>query len=84
MERKYNGKTGLFFQLAKVFAFAFCAMLLLGKTVSAQEITAVDFNGDLIGKVIPDGNVVSFDNRLIGNVTADSLIVNFEDRKSVV
>lgn len=45
---------------------------------SAQEITAIDFNGDLIGKVIPDGKVVSFENQLIGNITADSLIVNFE------
>lgn len=43
---------------------------------SAQEITAIDFNGDLIGKVIPDGKVVSFDNQLIGNITADSLIVD--------
>ena len=48
------------------------------KTVSAAEITAIDFNGDLIGKVIPDGKVVSYENELIGNVTADSLIVNFE------
>ncbi len=43
---------------------------------TAQEITAIDFNGDLIGKVIPDGKVVSFENQLIGNITADSLIVN--------
>ncbi len=42
----------------------------------AQEITAIDFNGEPIGKVIPDGKVVGFDNRLLGNVTADSLIVN--------
>lgn len=44
----------------------------------AQEITAIDFNGDLIGKVIPDGKVVNFDNQLIGNINADSLIVGFE------
>lgn len=43
---------------------------------SAQEITAIDFNGDLLGKVIPDGKVVSFDNELIGNVNADSFIIN--------
>ncbi len=42
----------------------------------AQEITAINFNGDLIGKVIPDGTVVSFDNEVIGNITADSFIVN--------
>lgn len=54
-------------------------MLLLNlSAAAAQEITAVDFNGDLIGKVIPDGKVVSFDNQLIGNVTADSLITDFD------
>lgn len=42
----------------------------------AQEITAINFNGDLIGKVIPDGSVVSFDNEIIGNITADSLLVD--------
>lgn len=63
---------------AKVIAFAFCCFCFCVRTVAAQEITAIDFNGDLLGKVIPDGNVVSFDNRLIGNVTADSLIVNFD------
>ena len=34
--------------------------------IAAQEITAIDFNGDLLGKVIPDGKVVSYDNELIG------------------
>ena len=53
-------------------------MLLFCFNAQAQEITAVDFNGDLIGKVIPDGKVVSFDNQLIGNVTADSLILDFD------
>lgn len=63
---------------AKVIAYTFCCFCLCVKAAAAQEITAIDFNGDLLGKVIPDGNVVSFDNRLIGNVTADSLIVNFD------
>ena len=44
------------------------------KALQAAEITAIDFNGDLIGKVIPNGQVVSYDNQLIGNITADSLI----------
>lgn len=58
---------------------AVCYGLFIGiATASAQEITAIDFNGDLIGKVIPDGKVVSFENQLIGNITADSLIVNFD------
>ena len=53
-------------------------MLFFAAPAAAIEITAIDFNGDLIGKVIPDGKVVSLDNQLIGNVTADSLIVNFD------
>ena len=48
----------------------------LSKIAVAQEITAINFNGEPLGKVIPDGKVVSFDNRLLGNVTADSLIVD--------
>ncbi len=54
--------------------------VLTSTQVFAQEITAIDFNGDLLGKVIPDGKVVGFDNQLIGNVTADSLIVNFDGK----
>ena len=49
--------------------------LVVAFSAHAQEITAIDFNGSPIGKVIPDGKVVSFDNKLLGNVTADSLIV---------
>ncbi len=56
--------------------FAIAATFSCANTLWAQEITAIDFNGALIGKVIPDGKVVSFDNKLIGNITADSLIVN--------
>ena len=58
-----------------------CAMIIsatLPVLASAQEITAIDFNGDLIGKVIPDGSVIGFKNDYIGNITADSLIVNAE------
>lgn len=78
MKLDFNKLVRYSLQLAKVLTFAFCGMILLARIALAQEITAIDFNGDLIGKVIPDGNVVSFDNRLIGNVTADSLIVNFD------
>lgn len=69
-----NGKLSSFLTAAAIF----CGMLSGISAASAQEITAIDFNGDLIGKVIPDGKVVSFENQLIGNITADSLIVNFD------
>lgn len=61
-----------------VRTLAFFSVLFFAAPAVAIEITAIDFNGDLIGKVIPDGKVVSLDNQLIGNVTADSLIVNFD------
>lgn len=64
--------------LSKPLAWTMLFMFMLVKPAFAIEITAIDFNGDLIGKVIPDGKVVSFDNQLVGNVTADSLIVNFD------
>lgn len=66
-------------KIGRIFNWFGCAVLMLrAVSVQAQEITAIDFNGDLIGKVIPDGKVVSFENQLIGNITADSLIVDFD------
>ena len=44
--------------------------------VIAADMSALDFQGDLIGKVIPDGSVINFDNELIGRITADGLVVN--------
>ncbi len=60
----------------RFFALSLGLLFLATGTARAAEITAIDFNGDLIGKVIPDGTVVSFDNEVIGNVTADSFIVD--------
>lgn len=65
-----------FNQLLKAFLINLIILTAVAKPLFAQEITAIDFNGDLIGKVIPDGTVISFDNEVIGNVTADSFIVN--------
>lgn len=50
--------------------------LILASSVSAQEITAINFNGDIIGKVIPDGKVISSENKILGSVTADSLVLD--------
>jgi YD repeat-containing protein len=60
-----------FIKAGLIAAYCFCCSL-----AQAQEITAINFNGAALGKVIPDGKVVSFDNRLLGKVTADSLIIN--------
>lgn len=73
-----NKINSLFYNLSRKVALTAVLVLLSLKPAFSQEITAIDFNGDLIGKVIPDGKVVSFDNQLIGNINADSLIVNFD------
>lgn len=51
----------------------------LALNVYAADISAIDFNGNLLGKVIPDGSVVSFDNELIGHITADGYAINEEN-----
>ena len=67
-------------QTAKGAAFAFSCLCFGLQNAQAQEITAIDFNGEVLGKVIPDGKVVGFDNRLIGNINADSMIINFDGK----
>ena len=57
------------FKITKFFSVVAIALFSCIGNVGAQEITAIDFNGDLIGKVIPDGKVVSFENQLVGNIS---------------
>ncbi len=54
----------------------------LSTKVWAADISALNFNGDLIGKVIPDGAVVNFNNELIGHITADGLV--YDDRNDII
>ena len=56
-------------------SIVFGLMFVVGN-VCAQEITAINFNGEPVGKVIPDGKVVGFENNLLGSVTADSLLID--------
>jgi len=65
---------------SRSIAFVCATLLAIITEASALEITAINFYGELIGKVIPDGKVVGFDNSLIGNVTADSLILNSDGK----
>ena len=67
-------------RIFKAFLVLITTTVVTAKYVYANEITAIDFNGAVIGNVIPDGSVVGLDNRIIGNVTADSFIVNPEGR----
>lgn len=73
------GGTNVFGILSKVKTF--CKFFVFGamfvaSSVYANEITAIDFNGNIIGKVIPDGSVIGMQNNIIGKVTADSFIVD--------
>ncbi len=67
-------------KITKYFGVVSVFVAVLISNVYAQEITAINFNGDILGKVIPDGKVVGFENQLVGHVTADSLIVNFDGK----
>ncbi len=50
--------------------------ILLPFSVCAAEITAIDFDGNIIGQVISTGMVINADGQNIGTITADSLILN--------
>ena len=56
--------------------FLALGILFSCETAQAADISALDFNGDLLGKVIPDGSVINFDNELIGHITADGFVLN--------
>lgn len=60
-------------------AVFFSLGILIPHRVRAAEITAVDFNGNIIGQVISTGMVINPDGENIGSVTADSLILDGKD-----
>ena len=62
----------------KCFYVIFGCLFFASFTAEAQDITAVDFSGEQIGKVIPDGTAINFNNEIIGQLTADGFIVNFK------
>ena len=74
--RRIGGINVLKLRAFKYFSVVFFASFCIGATASAQDITAIDFTGRIIGKVIPDGTAVNTDNEIIGQLTADSLILN--------
>ena len=57
-------------------SFVFLFVVFYSITASASDISALNFNGDLIGKVIPDGTVVNQDNEVIGRMNADGLVLD--------
>lgn len=60
--------------IVKIILFS-CAMFYTFAAF-AVEITAIDFNGSVIGQVISTGLVIDANGAKIGSITADSLIIN--------
>ncbi len=60
----------------KLVVFALFLFGLKSNLAQAVEITAVDFNGNVMGQVISTGMVINADGENIGYITADSLIVD--------
>lgn len=57
-------------------------LIIISLKAIAADISALNFNGDLIGKVIPDGTVVNENNEVIGYMTADGLI--YDNQKELI
>ena len=60
----------------KQIALALAVSLLGSISAYAADMSALDYNGDLLGKVIPDGSVINAQNELIGHITADGTVVD--------
>lgn len=71
-------KSKLFCKIYKLTALLTINVFMI-YSASAQDITAINFNGDILGKVIPDGKVISSENKVLGSVNADSLVVDKKD-----
>ncbi|HCU58994.1 MAG TPA: hypothetical protein DIC64_03335, partial [Alphaproteobacteria bacterium] len=63
-------------KIFKCLKISFVLLVLTTTFARAQDITAVDFKGEVIGKVIPDGTAINFNNEIIGQLTADGFLVN--------
>ncbi len=51
-------------------------IVTISLNANAADISALDFNGNMLGKVIPDGSIINFDNELIGHITADGFAID--------
>lgn len=60
----------------KIFILSLGVCLITARGAVAAEITAIDFNGNVIGQVISTGMVINANGENIGYITADSLIMN--------
>ena len=60
----------------KLIALILGSVLLNMRYSAAAEITAIDFNGKVLGQVISSGMVINSEGNNIGYITADSLVVS--------
>lgn len=67
-------------KLVKHLLLFFGVNLILIQASFAAEITAIDFNGRVLGQVISSGMVINAQGESVGYITADSLIVNNEGK----
>ncbi len=63
-------------KLIKYILVCIALCLVSQNKVLAQDITAIDFSGNVIGKVIPDGTAINLNNQIMGQLTADSFILD--------
>ena len=59
-----------------IYMVLFLLEIVFSRPALANEITAIDFNGNIIGQVISTGMVISPQGENIGSITVDSLIIN--------
>ena len=76
MKLRKIGGTKVFGQKIKYLRTVFAAWVISCGCVCAQDITAIDFEGNVIGKVIPDGTAINLKNEIMGQMTADSFIIS--------
>lgn len=62
-----------------ILIFSIVSALCYDVRFAKADITAVNFNGDIIGQVISTGMVINQSGENIGYITADSLIINNND-----
>lgn len=68
--------------LQKLKFIIFSVFVFVATNTKAADISAIDFNGWVLGKVIPDGSVINYNNELIGNITADGFVI--DDKNTLI
>ena len=72
------GGSNLYKKISNFIKLYFIALLVAFNSgvAFASDISALNFYGDLIGKVIPDGTVVNSENEVIGRMNADGYVID--------